>query len=197
MQKEQISLIKYNKFLHQFQPKEQNIFHLAIVVEKYFYMAEIQSKALTKTIKKNFEQNGTDMSLSIYSYTAGVYALLRTAFEASTKLAEYFMNATQSAELTKFRRVNKKEICCEIIDVANDLIKHPIDSNTSDFFCEPGGYDSVGKIDFYKYSATDMKYFEIVSVNPARALSMAHNYFEGLSEIYIDCCRPCDAIHDS
>ncbi len=154
---------------------------MGIVIQQYFYMANVQLDSLEEVLVRIFNKD-QELSKSVYSYTAGVYATLRTCLEASRKLADEFRNRTRSEELAAFRRLHKNEIY-NIINTANDLIKHPIDGE-SPLFCEPGGYDTVGNIDFNQYSADDANFSETTEVNPRRDLKIALDYLEGLAEIY-------------
>lgn len=178
----ELKLDKLSHFIDSFSPTELHIFHLGEVTLKYFYMAQIQVRSFTELLAPTIFSHKE--SLPVYSYTAGTYTLVRTCLEASRKLTDEFIKRTNSKKLEAFRIQNRGKIG-SIIDVCNDLIKHPI-SGSSPFFVKPGGFDTYGQVTFYQYSSVDSKHFKLIKVTPIKDLNIVSNYLEDLAEVYIE-----------
>jgi len=181
-------LNKYRQFVFTFRPSEQHVFHYAVIAERYFYLAETQAEAFQDAIESAFAEGKehTEASEKRYSFGFGVYTMLRTCLESAQRLSGYFDTKYHDKGLAEFR-VSWDANIKRIVDIANDLIKHPLEnpSRNKDTFYEPGGSDSTGALTVYGYSMDADKDMILPEIHPVGDLNLIYQYLEGLGERYL------------
>lgn len=131
-------------------------------------------------------QHATDYSENCYSFCYGFYGLIRTSLDASGKFSEALQKVQFSQELSDFRSSQSKAIQ-DIINIANDYIKHPLDNGTSKVtWYEPGGLDNSGNVSINEWSTANDDHFKILEINPIRDARTVHKYLETLAEIHME-----------
>jgi len=180
-----MEFINYKTFLEQFKPEHQSIFHLAVTVERYFYFAEIQVNIFKEKIDQMYHRSNDErFSDTCYSSCFAMYAHIRTCLEANKRLADELQRLKSDTELKEFRDQHSAHIQ-NIIDIANNIVKHPLDKNGKVQFYEPGGFDNVGEVTIYEWSSTDDHHFELPKIHPLKDLQRVFDYLETVSVIYL------------
>lgn len=183
-----LRLNNYDKFLESLKPKQFSLLHLATAAHRYFYFAEIQVRNFTEYLEINFkpETKNFDYKEVCSSYCLGFYTLIRTSLEASRRLSDEIQKDDASGELKKYRDENLVSIK-NIINIANDFIKHPLEDDTRNKvkFYEPGSLDNFGNVGMYEWSIKDVDYFEVPEINPIKDCDTVYKYLEGLALVYL------------
>ncbi len=184
--REQI-LNKYNQFLEKFPQEWEDISGLAYTPLRYFYLADVQIKGFSVALDREFEEfhkpQPIDYSEQCYSYCYGFYALIRTCLEVSSKFSNKFQERSFSADLENYRNLAEDKIK-EIINIANNCIKHPAGNKDKVTWYEPGGLDSDGKLSINEWSTTEREHFAILTVSPVQDLNTVFGHLERLAELY-------------
>jgi len=178
-------LEKYSKFLSKFE--DQKIFHLGIIVQRYFYFAELQIRDFERNCGMYFDRNNTiDYSEACYSNSFSFYALIRTCLEASKILSSEIQKREKTGKLEKYRQEHFKEIK-KIIDIANNIVKHPQKNPMTNkiFFYEPGGLDNFGNMGIYEWS-NPHNMLKVLEINPIKDCNVVYKYLEDLAPIYLE-----------
>jgi len=154
--------------------------HIAIMYHELAYHQMINfSDINNEFFEKNLPANDTAIDTYLYkawSSAYSVYALLRTTTEAVRKINKELLNETDIRDSYKTR-------IKEIIDIANDMIKHPM-FNDTDASCAylPTGLGRGGEIDVQKWidKTTPSSTIEIY---PEKDFYTICNYLEHIAEL--------------
>lgn len=183
-----MQLKEYSKFLQAFPPEKQHIFHLGVITEKFFYLAEHQISEFQKELKIVFDRSKklTESSDKLYSFALGFYPLVKVSLDASYRLNCYFEETEHSLILQEYRKSESDEIT-GIRNIANDIVKHPLDdeSRGKRYFIEPAtGSDSAGGVAVNKWWLDETKHGEVIRIKPKKDLETVFYYLETLATIY-------------
>lgn len=180
-------LTDYQRFIEAFRPTEQHVFHYSVVAERYFYLAEAQGDAFKVAIDYAFlpDHKHTISSVERYSYGFGVYLMLRTCLESAGRLNNYF-EEKYSEPVSSFRQSWLTDVI-RIINITNDLIKHPLEdaSRQKQHAYEPDGSDSTGALTVYGYSVQDDEEMILPEIRPLRDLNLIRRYLDTMGALYL------------
>lgn len=180
-----MKLENFKQFLESFKPEHQSILHLAVTVQRYFYFAEIQANIFNEKISKMYDRSGEkNFSDICYSSCFAMYAHIRTCLEANKRLGDELQSLGPHTELQEFRSQNFAQIQ-SIVNIANNIVKHPLDKDGKVLFYEPGGFNNAGEVTVYEWSSTDDDYFELPKIHPIKDLQTIHSYLEKVSAFYL------------
>ncbi len=151
-------------------------------------MSEDQVEEFQKELAAVFDPSRrfTKPADRLYSFCFGFYSLIRVTLEATYKLNQYFDKKYSNQELQQYREDWFTRIDA-IRQIANDIVKHPLDDETrkKDYFFEPGGSDSMGSVTIYKWWIDPQKEMDFSKeIKPAIDLQTVFDYLEGLAEKY-------------
>ena len=187
MQMKDFTLKNYNDFLEVIPQNWEHLAGLAYTPRRYFYLAEIQIQGFKNALEKTFEESKEpkiiDYSEQCYSYSYGFYALIRTCLEVSSKFSDAFQKQNFSKELESYRDSKKNEVI-NIIKIANDYIKHPVENQGKVTWYEPGGLDNHGELGIYEWSTVDNNHFKVLSIYPIRDITTVFEYLEQIGRLY-------------
>lgn len=178
-------LKKYSDFLDRFQNKE--MFHLGVTVRRYFYFAELQIRNFELNCGKFFDRNNSiNYSEACYSNAFSFYVLIRTCLEASQALCDEMQKSKNTEKLKKYREDNFVKIK-KIIDIANNIVKHPLKDRATNqiFFYEPSGLDNSGNMDINEWSNSH-NMLKVLEINPIEDCDYIYKYLEDLALIYLE-----------
>jgi hypothetical protein len=140
----ELTLTNYSEFLTSFPSEWEDLSHHAYTPYRYFYLAKVQIKSYRTSVEKKFQklQQATpddNDNMDCDSYCFGFYVLIRTCLAASQKFTDLFQQKQNpSKELHDYLVTNKEKIQ-DIVDIANDKIKHPLEKEGKYVWYEPGG----------------------------------------------------------
>lgn len=156
--------------------------HIAIMYHEFAYHQMI---SFCNTNNEFFEKNlpNNDPEINTYLYKAwsnaySVYVLIRTTIEAVRKINKELLNDVDINDIYKNR-------IKEIVDVANDMIKHPM-FNGTDKSCAylPTGLSRGGEIDVQKWIDKTSPSLTI-EIYPEKDFYTVCNYLEHIAELLL------------
>ena len=177
---EHCELKKFSEFFSKFVFPSTTAIHYATTTRRYYNFAYFQYIAYQAEVLKHFGVDGDiqrDSWEFSFTYAFGFYALMRTSLEACRKLCDAIASEDTNGELKKYRELYRESIK-RIVDIANDVVKHPFVPIAS----QPGGLDMTGAMDIYRWTEEDDS-FKNVTVSPGQDQKTVHAYIEGLAEI--------------
>lgn len=184
----ELLLREYDLFLSEFPKDWQHLSGLAHIPLRYFYLSGVQIQNFFSALEQSFQNrsipNTEDYSEKCYSFCYGFYVLIRTCLEVSGKFNDAFQKEKFSPELAEYRESVKDEIQ-DIIDIANNFVKHPVENNGKVTWYEPGGLDSSGTLSLYEWSTQDNDHFKVLEIHPKKDYEKVYNYLEKLASIYV------------
>jgi len=179
-------LVQYSAFLSSLDSRYKQVFHLGTTTQRYFYLAELQIITFEDDINVCFRaDNAIDYTEVCYSSAYGFYTLIRTTLEASKKFTQEFEALDKAGKLREYKKRNFGGIK-SIVDIANDIVKHPLASGDKVVFYELGGLDSWGNIDIYRWSTVDPADLKLLQINPIKDCDFVFQYLEGLAAVYLE-----------
>lgn len=182
---EHCKLNKFSSFFGKFVFPDIVVVHYATTTRRYYNFAYFQIITYQNEVAKHFEPNNdiqADSWQDTFTYAFGFYVLMRTSIQACQKLCDAIAstNIDNNNELKKYRDAHHLSIK-KIVDVANEIIKHPFAEPTAS---QPGGLDISGTMTIYQWTPKNDS-FGTLEINPFQDLKTIHAYIEGLAEILI------------
>ena len=173
-------LHNFQEFIAKNKLNSDRIKHTSELVWSYYHFAYYQMISLNESYNSFFkeapEQNDIIISYlnKSWSYAYGMYALLRTTLEIMSTLRKMLEDTNP---IDQYYEIEIKKI----IDIANDVVKHPafkhqiMSSGT-----QPIALSLNGEIDIVTIS--DLGTFEKKEINPMKDFETVRNYIEYISE---------------
>ena len=152
----------------------------------YYEFAYYQILGFSDTYNKFFKEAPDDHD-SIISYlnqswsqAYAIYALLRTCIEAIRKINKGLLSENQISDHYKYR-------IKEIIDITNDIIKHPMFNNTNDssdtsIAYRPISLDIGGEIDVERWIDQSSP-SDTLKISPMRDFETVQNYIKHIAQL--------------
>ncbi len=167
------------------------VINYATTVRRYYYFACLQNNLFSECLQEALynEKNAEyeyNVPMAPFANAFGIYTLIRTSLEACRKLCDACLKTYLNKELIEYRESHKKEIQ-NIINIANDMIKHPIVNNPPEEKTKislPCSYGIGGDIgfDLWEWEEKDWKLSTKI-VNPGKDIKIVKSYFEGMADI--------------
>ena len=150
--------------------------HTADVAISYYYYAYYQMMSLSTTYVAFFkEQNPSNDEVMHYlrqswSYAFSMYAMLRTMLDA-LRIMRQMIGDTTPVDASYEENIKR------IIDIANDIVKHPTYKvGVASEACEPLALSLNGEIDIIVWSNTGQS--SKMELSPMKDFEVVHNYAE-------------------